>query len=119
MSDEIQHFLFLFSDSEKYYTVDGKIPEGKLRDELSDMYKTKDGYVRLHTNFAQFVHPSFDFQKKYTHLFLVTNKVYSTSCSANQQERPSRPRLLSGLQKSLKQRCSDGTSAPLRCARTT
>lgn len=24
-------------------------------DELSDIYKTKDGYVRLHTNFPQFV----------------------------------------------------------------
>ena len=46
--------LFL-SDSEKYYTLDGKIPEGRLFDELSDIYRTKDGYVRLHTNFPQSV----------------------------------------------------------------
>jgi hypothetical protein len=46
------------SDSEQYYTIDGKIPEGKGWDELSDIYKTKDGYVRLHTNFPQFVFPS-------------------------------------------------------------
>lgn len=44
---------FSFSDSEKYYTIDGKIPDGSLFDELSDIYKTKDGYVRLHTNFPQ------------------------------------------------------------------
>ena len=43
------------TDSEKYYTIDGKAPEGRLFDELSDIYKTKDGYVRLHTNFPQFV----------------------------------------------------------------
>jgi crotonobetainyl-CoA:carnitine CoA-transferase CaiB-like acyl-CoA transferase len=43
------------TDSEKYYTVDGKFPEDKLFDELSDIYKTKDGYVRLHTNFPQLV----------------------------------------------------------------
>jgi hypothetical protein len=43
------------TDSEKYYTIDGKFPEDKLFDELSDIYKTKDGYVRLHTNFSQFV----------------------------------------------------------------
>jgi hypothetical protein len=35
------------------------LPEGKLFDELSDIYKTKDGYVRLHTNFPQFVSLSF------------------------------------------------------------
>jgi len=27
-------------------------------DELSDIFKTKDGYVRLHTNFPQYVPPS-------------------------------------------------------------
>ncbi len=27
-------------------------------DELSDIYKTKDGHVRLHTNFPQFVSSS-------------------------------------------------------------
>jgi hypothetical protein len=82
------------------------------------MYKTKDGYVRLHTNFPQLV-PLLSISKKYTHLFPVTNKVYLTSCSVNPQKRPSLTRSLNGLQKSLKQRRSDGTSAPLRCARTT
>ncbi len=43
-------------DSEKYYTVDGKVPDIKGFDELSDIFKTKDGYVRLHTNFPQYVH---------------------------------------------------------------
>ena len=43
-------------DSEKYYTVDGKVPDDKMFDELSDIFKTKDGYVRLHTNFPQYVH---------------------------------------------------------------
>jgi len=42
-------------DSERYYTVDGKIPDGKMFDELSDIFKAKDGYVRLHTNFPQYV----------------------------------------------------------------
>ena len=41
--------------SERYYTVDGKLPGGKIFDELSDIFKTKDGYVRLHTNFPQYV----------------------------------------------------------------
>lgn len=42
--------------SERYYTVDGKLPDKKMFfDELSDIFKTKDGYVRLHTNFPQYV----------------------------------------------------------------
>jgi hypothetical protein len=44
-------------DSEKYYTVDGKVPDDKMFDELSDIFKTKDGYVRLQTNFPQYVPP--------------------------------------------------------------
>ncbi|TFY66167.1 hypothetical protein EVG20_g4916 [Dentipellis fragilis] len=38
-------------NSEKYYTVDGKLPEGEYFDELSEYYKTKNGFIRLHTNF--------------------------------------------------------------------
>ncbi|KAI0298136.1 CoA-transferase family III [Multifurca ochricompacta] len=48
---DARHAILEFN-SEKYYTIDGKVPEGQLFDELSDIYKTKDGYVRLHTNFA-------------------------------------------------------------------
>jgi hypothetical protein len=50
--------LFRFTDSERYYTINGQLPEGKLFDELSDIFKTKDGYVRLHANFPQFVFSS-------------------------------------------------------------
>jgi len=42
------------SDSEKYFTVDGKVPDDKMFDELSDIFKTKEGYVRLHTSFPQY-----------------------------------------------------------------
>ena len=31
------------SDSEKHYTMDGKVPDDKMSDELSDIFKTKDG----------------------------------------------------------------------------
>jgi hypothetical protein len=105
------------SDSEKYYTIDGKIPEGKGWDELSDIYKTKDGYVRLHTNFPQFVFPSIF--RAHSPPMTATNKVYSISCSASLQKKLSRLHSPSGLQKRSKQRCSDGTSAPLRYAHTT
>ena len=47
-------FPLSFPDSEKYYTINGKFPQYKGFDELSDIFKTKDGYVRLHTNFPQF-----------------------------------------------------------------
>ncbi|KAI0061764.1 CoA-transferase family III [Artomyces pyxidatus] len=47
---DARHALLEFS-SEKYYTLDGALPQGKLFDELSDIFKTKDGYVRLHANF--------------------------------------------------------------------
>lgn len=59
-------FLFFFCcpDSEKYYTIDGKLPQYKGFDELSDIFKTKDGYVRLHTNFPQFVFPPFSHRRK-------------------------------------------------------
>ena len=46
---------FVSSDSEKqYYTRDGKVPD-KIFDKFSDISKTKDGYVRLRTNFPQYV----------------------------------------------------------------
>ncbi|KAH9956326.1 CoA-transferase family III domain-containing protein [Lactifluus volemus] len=48
---DARHAILEFN-SEKYYTIDGKLPGDKLFDELSDIYKTKDGYVRLHTNFS-------------------------------------------------------------------
>ncbi|KAH8978100.1 CoA-transferase family III [Lactarius akahatsu] len=47
---DARHAILEFS-SERYYTIDGKIPKWKMFDELSDIYQTKDGYVRLHTNF--------------------------------------------------------------------
>ncbi|KAI9507242.1 CoA-transferase family III [Russula earlei] len=47
---DARHAILEFN-SETYYTIDGKLPEGKLLDELSDIFKTKDGYVRLHANF--------------------------------------------------------------------
>ncbi|KAI0265609.1 CoA-transferase family III domain-containing protein [Gloeopeniophorella convolvens] len=47
---DARHAVLEFN-SEKYYTIDGRLPEGKLFDELSDIYKTQDGYVRLHANF--------------------------------------------------------------------
>ncbi|KAF8260982.1 CoA-transferase family III domain-containing protein [Lactarius quietus] len=47
---DARHAVLEFN-SEKYYTIDGKRPQENLFDELSDIYKTKDGYVRLHTNF--------------------------------------------------------------------
>ena len=43
------------ADSEKYYLLDGKLPQTTLFDDLAGVYKTHDGYVRLHTNFPQCV----------------------------------------------------------------
>jgi crotonobetainyl-CoA:carnitine CoA-transferase CaiB-like acyl-CoA transferase len=70
----------VFPDSEKYYTIDGKLPEGKFFDELSDIFKTKDGYVRLHTNFPQFVFPFFASpQTNLAHISLLRSKTQHTS----------------------------------------
>ncbi|TFY74985.1 hypothetical protein EWM64_g9027 [Hericium alpestre] len=48
---DARHAVIEFN-SEKYYTIDGTLPKDQMWDELSDMYKTKDGYVRLHTKFS-------------------------------------------------------------------
>lgn len=40
-------------DSEKYYTIDGHTSAEPLRDELTGIYRAKEGYVRLHMNFQQ------------------------------------------------------------------
>ncbi|RDB16018.1 Succinate--hydroxymethylglutarate CoA-transferase [Hypsizygus marmoreus] len=38
--------------SEAWYTVDGKLPEGGVWDNIAGVYTTKDdGFVRIHTNF--------------------------------------------------------------------
>ena len=52
----------LAADSEKYYLVDGQPTAGELFDDLAGVYETKDGHVRLHTNFPQSVvyWPAFD-----------------------------------------------------------
>ncbi|KAI0031173.1 CoA-transferase family III domain-containing protein [Vararia minispora EC-137] len=45
-----RHAVLAFS-SEKYYLINGELPQVALFDDLAGMYKTRDGYVRLHTNF--------------------------------------------------------------------
>ena len=41
---------------ERYYTIDGKLPEAFEDDELTSQYETKDGgIVRLNMNFPQCV----------------------------------------------------------------
>ena len=35
------------------FLVNNKKPEGDLFDELAGLYRTKDGFVRIHTNFPQ------------------------------------------------------------------
>ncbi|KAF8073472.1 CoA-transferase family III domain-containing protein [Lyophyllum atratum] len=38
--------------SEAWYTVDGRLPDGGLWDDIAGLYRTKgDGFVRIHTNF--------------------------------------------------------------------
>jgi hypothetical protein len=43
------------SESEMWYMLDGKLDLGTVWDDLAGLYKTNDGYVRLHTNFPQCV----------------------------------------------------------------
>ncbi|KAI0315815.1 CoA-transferase family III domain-containing protein [Amylostereum chailletii] len=50
VSVDARHATLEFS-AEKYYLVDGKLHENALFDELAGMCPTKDGFVRLHTNF--------------------------------------------------------------------
>lgn len=38
-------------ESESYWLLNNEKPGGDLFDELSGIYKTKDGFVRIHTNF--------------------------------------------------------------------
>ena len=41
-------------DSEAWYTVDGKLPEGDLWDNIAGLYRTRDNsMIRIHTNFPQ------------------------------------------------------------------
>ncbi len=42
-------------DSEAYYTINDALPGGGrgIWDNVAGLYKTKDGYVRIHTNFPQ------------------------------------------------------------------
>src|SRR6201996_3743666 len=43
-------------ESEMYHTINGQRPQQGFWDPLSGLYKTKgNGYIRLHTNFPQFV----------------------------------------------------------------
>ena len=107
-------------DSERYYTVDGKIPVGKAFDELSDIFKTKDGYVRLHTNFPQYVPHSFNLLKQLliSRDNIATNKVYSTSSSASPPRPRWQPPWPNGPRRNSKRSPSSDTSAQLRCVRS-
>jgi hypothetical protein len=79
------------SDSERYHTIDGKVSDHKMFDELSDIFKTKDDYVRLHANFPQYVRsPPISYIQAPVHPSArhpAINRVCSTSCSAS----PPRP----------------------------
>lgn len=48
----INALIYLFSESEQWTTLDGK-PAGDIWDALAGVYETKDGHVRIHTNFPQ------------------------------------------------------------------
>jgi hypothetical protein len=41
--------------SEGYTLIDGEVP-GEVWDDLAGLYQTRDGHVRLHTNFPQCVY---------------------------------------------------------------
>jgi hypothetical protein len=65
-------------ESEGYYTVDGKLPDGDLFDPLAGTYQTKDGnWVRIHTNFPQCVSP---FITYFTSLIERTAATATGSC---------------------------------------
>ncbi|EJC97965.1 CoA-transferase family III [Fomitiporia mediterranea MF3/22] len=50
VSVDPRHAILEFK-SESYWLIDDKKPSGKSFDELSGLYQTKDGFVRIHTNF--------------------------------------------------------------------
>ncbi|PCH35094.1 CoA-transferase family III [Wolfiporia cocos MD-104 SS10] len=50
VSVDARHAVVEFK-SQNFYTIDDALPPGALFEELAGVYKTKDGYVRLHTNF--------------------------------------------------------------------
>ncbi|VDB91784.1 unnamed protein product [Peniophora sp. CBMAI 1063] len=50
VSVDARHAAIEFN-SEKYYLVDGQPTANELFDDLAGVYETRDGHVRLHTNF--------------------------------------------------------------------
>ncbi|KAH8114587.1 CoA-transferase family III [Phellopilus nigrolimitatus] len=50
VSVDPRHAILEFK-SESYWLLNGEKPEGALFDELAGVYQTKDGFVRIHTNF--------------------------------------------------------------------
>lgn len=50
VSVDSRHAIIEFK-SENYFLIDDKRPKGDLFDRLAGLYRTKDGFVRIHTNF--------------------------------------------------------------------
>lgn len=107
-------------ESEIYYTIDRKLTgSGSLWDAIAGLYKTKDdSYVRIHTNFPQYVMPCIH-NKALIAVFAVTGKGYWTSSNANRRKnrwpRPSqRGTPLSSRTKLHREEWSPPLSAPSR-----
>ncbi|KAK7466461.1 hypothetical protein VKT23_005182 [Stygiomarasmius scandens] len=54
VSVDARHAVLEFR-SETFYTLDGKAP-GPIWDQIAGLYRTKDGHVRVHTNFPHHRH---------------------------------------------------------------